>query len=88
MRTRDKVARLGGDEFAVLLVDATREQGDIAAMRLHAALREPFQIDGQVILPSASVGSAVRESRDTSASQLLREADDELYRAKRVGRAR
>jgi diguanylate cyclase (GGDEF)-like protein/PAS domain S-box-containing protein len=88
VRTRDKVARLGGDEFAVLLVDATQEQGEIAARRLHAALREPFQVDGQVILPSASVGSAYRESREISASQLLREADDELYRAKRVGRAR
>jgi diguanylate cyclase (GGDEF)-like protein/PAS domain S-box-containing protein len=87
VRTRDKVARLGGDEFAVLLVDATREQGAIAAKRLYAALRAPFQVDGQVILPSASVGFAYRESRETSAAQLLREADDELYRAKRVGRA-
>ena len=32
-------------------------------------------------------GSAYRDSKETSASQLLREADDELYRAKRVGRA-
>jgi diguanylate cyclase (GGDEF)-like protein/PAS domain S-box-containing protein len=88
VRTRDKVARLGGDEFGVLLVDATRAQGDIAAERLHAALREPFLVDGQVILPSASVGSGYRDSKGTTASQLLREADDELYRAKRVGRSR
>jgi diguanylate cyclase (GGDEF)-like protein/PAS domain S-box-containing protein len=88
VRTRDKVARLGGDEFAVLLVDATREQGEVAAARLYAALREPFQVDGQLILPSASVGCAYRESRDTSAAELLRAADDELYRAKRHGHAR
>ena len=88
VRTRDKVARLGGDEFGVLLVDATREQGEIAAKRLYAALREPFAVDGQVILPSASVGSAYRDGKETTASELLREADDELYRAKRIGRTR
>jgi diguanylate cyclase (GGDEF)-like protein/PAS domain S-box-containing protein len=88
VRTRDKVARLGGDEFAVLLVEASREQGELAAQRLYDALRVPFNIDGSLILPSASVGSAYRRGGETTAFDLLREADDELYRAKRFGRAR
>lgn len=88
VRTADKVARLGGDEFAVLLVESSREQGELAARRLYEVLRRPFVIDGSLIQPSASVGSAFRRSRETTAFDLLREADDELYRAKRYGQLR
>lgn len=85
-RKGDLVARLGGDEFAVL-VEAPGGDGLLIerAHRLLAAVREPFQIEGQIVSISTSVGIA-RASGGCGAAELMRRVDLALYAAKAKGR--
>jgi diguanylate cyclase (GGDEF)-like protein len=80
-------ARLGGDEFAVLLEGTTgsREGGHVAR-RIIDALRAPLTLQGQEFTVSASIGIASGD--DVGADELLRQADEAMYRAKRQGKGR
>ncbi|MDH3461059.1 MAG: EAL domain-containing protein, partial [Burkholderiaceae bacterium] len=81
------VARLGGDEFTATLVDLKRPQ-DAAkvALRILHAMSEPFQIDGNDLVVTASVGIAVYPQDGDSAEVLLKNADTAMYRAKELGK--
>ena len=90
LRGEDSIGRLGGDEFVVLL-EPHPSRGDptFVARRLLNALREPFFLPGRDGLPlviNASIGIAT--GLRTTASELLRDADVALYRAKARGRGR
>lgn len=83
------VARLGGDEFAVLVEDSTgTEQLADLARALLAALQEPFDIHGERLSVSASIGVVERAAADASATCLMQAADTTLYWAKEDGRSR
>jgi diguanylate cyclase (GGDEF)-like protein/PAS domain S-box-containing protein len=92
VRQRDIVARIGGDEFVVLLdgLDADGAAATRAARRvadkIRAALAEPVEIDGQSYHTSASIGVALPLHAESSAQDLLREADTAMYHAKAEGR--
>jgi diguanylate cyclase (GGDEF)-like protein len=84
VRGGDLVARLGGDEFVVLCegVDGV-ESAEVLAGRLAAAWEQPFQLGGGAHYAKASVGIALAEpGRDSTAEELMREADAAMYRAK------
>jgi diguanylate cyclase (GGDEF)-like protein len=86
-RRTDRVFRLGGDAFAVLaenLRDASAAVAHAAAM--HAALVEPFMIDGQAVPLGTSIGIAGVPFHATQAAQLFAAADAALFAAKRAGR--
>jgi diguanylate cyclase (GGDEF)-like protein/PAS domain S-box-containing protein len=89
LREEDTIARMGGDEFAVLL-DHVHHEGDAirAAERIQRRLSRPFDIDGQQLFTSASIGIALPENREQGAHELLRNADIAMYRAKTAGPAR
>src|ERR1700688_488857 len=88
LRSSDTVGRLGGDEFVVLAEDVSLAAGpELVAERLQDVLREPFRLEGLPEVPmsiSASIGIA--EGERASASDLLRDADIALYRAKAIGK--
>ncbi|HVO79189.1 MAG TPA: EAL domain-containing protein [Terriglobales bacterium] len=85
----DTLARLGGDEFAVLLDDILDPSDAIrVAERIQEKLRTAFQVKGQEIVISASIGIALRTSALTRAEDLLRDAEIAMYRGKRAGKAR
>ncbi len=89
LRAHDTVARLGGDEFVILLedihdlTDATK-----VGERLQTRLRYPFILEGQAIFTSASIGIALSATGYQDSSQILRDADIAMYRAKEKGKAR
>jgi diguanylate cyclase len=84
LRDADFVARLGGDEFAVLIPDASTSTATALAMRIVAALRAPFTIDGHALEIGASVGLAVYPDHAGDGGALLRCADAAMYDAKRA----
>jgi len=90
LRASDTVGRLGGDEFVVLAEGASLGAGpEMVAERLHDTLREPFRIEGYATVSltvTASIGIA--GGQRNSASELLRDADIALYRAKALGKNR
>ncbi|QES58872.1 histidine kinase [Streptomyces venezuelae] len=83
------VARLGGDEFALLVEDSTgTEQLADLARSVLTAVQEPFDLAGQRLSVSASIGVVERTAAGTSATGLMQAADTTLYWAKADGKAR
>jgi diguanylate cyclase (GGDEF)-like protein len=88
-READVVARYGGEEFVVLMPATEGEGAPAAAQRLHSALRaSPFQVGGQPLRVTASVGVATVRPEDANAEACVRRADQALYAAKNTGRDR
>ncbi len=89
LREADTVARLGGDEFAVLL-DDIQDVGDAtrAAERVKDAFEKPFDVDGNEVFASFSIGIALSESGYAGPDDVIRDADTAMYRAKAAGRGR
>lgn len=89
LRPTDTVARLGGDEFTILLEDIEDVSDAIrVADRLQAELTLPFDLDGQSVFTSASIGIALSVTGYNQPEELLRDADIAMYRAKALGKAR
>ncbi|MFE5833126.1 putative bifunctional diguanylate cyclase/phosphodiesterase [Streptomyces sp. NPDC056508] len=83
------VARLGGDEFVILVEDSTgTEQVADLARAVLDALQEPFDLAGQRLSVSASIGVVERSGQGTTATALMQAADTTLYWAKADGKAR
>ena len=86
MRQSDTVSRVGGDEFIICLEHIKTEQDAVAAtQKIINSLKQPFQILGQQIAISASIGVAVYPDHGDEAKTLLRHADQAMYRAKAEG---
>ncbi|MFJ9029352.1 putative bifunctional diguanylate cyclase/phosphodiesterase [Streptomyces sp. NPDC102274] len=83
------VARLGGDEFAILVEDSTgTEQLADLARSVLTALQRPFELAGQRLSVSASIGVVERAAEGTTPTGLMQAADTTLYWAKADGKAR
>jgi len=98
LRESDTLARLGGDEFVAVLVDlGDRAAGVPLLHRLLAAAAAPVPLGDVVMQVSASLGVTFypqpvpgdSEGTDAlDADQLLRQADQAMYLAKRAGKNR
>jgi diguanylate cyclase (GGDEF)-like protein len=87
VRDTDTLARLGGDEFTLLLDGiAGPEDAETIAERVVGAFRDPFNLDGQELFLSASVGVALYPDDGQDAQTLLKNADTAMYGAKLAGR--
>ena len=86
LRGSDTSARFGGDEFVVLCEDVADEQHVInIAERLQRAIAEPFRIDDHELQVTSSMGVVVSNGHEEGAEELIRNADEAMYRAKRQG---
>ena len=87
VRGNELVARLGGDEFAVVQEGGSQPtHAGLLSERIIEALKQPFAIDGQNVRISASIGVAVYPADADTPSDLIKNADMALYRAKAEGR--
>lgn len=84
-RPEDTVARLGGDEFTILL-DEIVDTADVIACveRIQSELDLPINVLGNTVFTGASIGIAIATEAYTAASDLLRDADIAMYRAKEI----
>ncbi|MGE3166866.1 MAG: putative bifunctional diguanylate cyclase/phosphodiesterase [Planctomycetota bacterium] len=85
----ETTARLGGDEFVVLLEGVpSAVSSAVVAQRLIDCLPTAFEIEGTSVPVTFSVGIAVGDASYTSPTEVLRDADIAMYRAKTAGKAR
>lgn len=78
--------RLGGDEFAIALAGADAEGGrEVAEAVRQGVAAHAFTHDGERLDVSLSGGVAVFPADGSAPVELLRAADEALYRAKRSG---
>jgi len=88
LRQVDVAARLGGDEFAIVLSELRSvAAADVVAGKVVSCLALPFQIEGQDVQISGSVGVTVSPDDGADSDALMRNADLALYRAKTEGRS-
>ena len=81
------VARHEGDEFLIVSAPiASSGNVVLLAEEILDRLKEPFEIDGQTILISASIGIALYPRDGVNFNMLLRHADSALHQAKDAGR--
>ncbi|MDA0146675.1 diguanylate cyclase, partial [Vibrio sp. RW] len=82
------IARLGGDEFVIVVRDVENvDRVTNIASNLLTKLKAPFFIENRNIAVSASIGIVIADSPQTSADNLLRNADIAMYQAKANGRS-
>lgn len=88
VRPEDLIARLGGDEF-VILVRRPQSRGSVERMaeRVLKALREPVHLGSRGFCVTGSIG-IVEIAEGKSMTDLLRDADSAMYKAKTLGRNR
>lgn len=89
LRTMDTVARLGGDEFVILLDDIhSLQDATTVGERLQRGLKHPLMLKDRTIVSSASIGIALSSPNYENSSEILRDADIAMYRAKEKGKGR
>jgi diguanylate cyclase (GGDEF)-like protein/PAS domain S-box-containing protein len=87
VREGDTLSRMGGDEFVALLRNIENEQvaAQVAARMLEICA-QPFLIEGHELLVTISVGISIHTVDGDNGSDLLRNADTAMYRAKAYGK--
>ncbi|MFQ5729361.1 MAG: EAL domain-containing protein [Waddliaceae bacterium] len=89
LRKDNVFSRLGGDEFAILIehIDGVKMAKKISRHILQT-FEAPFNVEGREIYITASIGITVGGTKHNRPEDLLRDADNAMYRAKAQGRAR
>ncbi|MDQ2666109.1 MAG: EAL domain-containing protein [Gemmatimonadota bacterium] len=85
----DLLARVGGDEFVVVVDDVSDD--DVSrrlASAIHAAMNTGVPVAGRELHTTVSIGVRVSGDGVTKPSDMLRDADVAMYRAKHHGGAR
>jgi diguanylate cyclase (GGDEF)-like protein len=92
VRESDVFARWGGEEFIILLPESDVHQASTVAERLRNQLSktEMSSKDGTLIRYTVSIGMRVveKDETDITTKDIIREADEALYMAKKNGRNR
>lgn len=87
VRRGDTVARLGGDEFTIILAGMAHvDDAAYVAQKILEIFEQPFHIAQREFHMTASVGVTLYPFDDSNFSNLLRNADIAMYRAKEAGR--
>jgi diguanylate cyclase (GGDEF)-like protein len=89
IRTEDSIARYGGEEFVIILTESERKGALVMAERLRKAIeRVTFNMEGNSIKITISIGSATYPADGSEPWELIEHADRALYAAKEQGRNR
>lgn len=82
IRAVDLLARMGGDEFVVHVDSCGQAEAQTVALKLRAALAEPYDLGGVTVQVNASIGISCYPEQGRDLGLLLRKADMAMYSAK------
>jgi diguanylate cyclase (GGDEF)-like protein/PAS domain S-box-containing protein len=86
-REEDTVARLGGDEFLIALGPiGSHEDAAVVAERIAFELRPPFNLNGNSLSVTCSIGISIFPNHGGDAETLIKHADAAMYASKSRGR--
>ena len=87
IRENDTLSRLGGDEFTIVM-DGFKNISDISnlAEKVISALEKPIVIGNEKYNISSSIGISIYPDDALSANNILKYADNAMYKAKAKGR--
>lgn len=86
LRDVDTVSRRGGDEFAIILESLPHiDYATIAAQKILDVMQQPFHLEGHDIYVTVSIGITIYPFDDKDLNNLLRDADQAMYRVKQAG---
>jgi diguanylate cyclase (GGDEF)-like protein/PAS domain S-box-containing protein len=93
VRESDVVARQGGDEFLVLITDIDLQGSaltaihttEAVALRIQEHLNEPFALEKEEFYVTGTIGISIFPLDARKGEDLLRNADDAMYRSKKQG---
>ena len=89
VRESDTLARMGGDEFTVILPNLKHiAEGEKIAGKIISVLAEPYSINDETIYVQASIGITFCPDDAYEVDQLISNADQAMYFAKKTGRNR
>ncbi|GGX61348.1 putative bifunctional diguanylate cyclase/phosphodiesterase [Saccharospirillum salsuginis] len=86
LREQDLVSRLGGDEFVILATQLEANTAQYVAEKILVTLEPPFEIFGQTLYISSSIGISLYPNDGADQDELLAFADAAMYSAKTAGR--
>jgi diguanylate cyclase (GGDEF)-like protein/PAS domain S-box-containing protein len=87
LRETDTLARVGGDEFTIILTDLGDPAEAVAvAEKLLAAFAQPFMLGEIELFVTSSIGIAISPNDGDNLTDLIKNADTAMYRAKELGR--
>lgn len=86
VRETDTAVRLEGDKFALVTNIADVNDSVIVAEKVLRTVKEPFAIDGQEVVCTFSIGIAVYPQDASTASGVIKQAENALHHAKVSGR--
>jgi len=87
VRKVDTIARLGGDEFTIVIEDVEAPfDAEMVCRKIIESFEKPLHIGGQEIYVTVSIGVTFFPHDAAEVSDLLRNADTAMYRAKDEGR--
>lgn len=88
VRATDVAARYGGEEFVVVLPQTDKEHAERKAEQLRQECESEVSAGDSPGRVTLSIGVATYPEDGTTDQELLRKADEALYRAKHLGRNR
>ena len=87
IREEDTLARIGGDEFMIILEELNNaEDSAKISKKIIAALKEPIKVEKYKLYIGASIGISIFPDDSTNVTNLLKNADVAMYKAKEIGK--
>ncbi|MBP1934679.1 diguanylate cyclase domain-containing protein [Ammoniphilus resinae] len=86
MGPADLIARLAGDEFTILLPNASVERAIDVSQRLIDEIQKPFLFADNQARVTPSIGISLFPEHGESPENLVKRADEAMYRAKAMGK--